>query len=109
MEGSAINSESDEPEISPYPGPAGGWASVRSVEEVLWREGRLASGNVLMLKQNKPDGYACVSCAWAKPAEPHPFEYCENGAKGRSPKLSPAARLTVRSEEAAMAKHTTTA
>ena len=23
----------------------------------------------------------CVSCAWAKPAEHHPFEFCENGAK----------------------------
>ena len=23
----------------------------------------------------------CTSCAWAKPAEPHPFEFCENGAK----------------------------
>lgn len=23
----------------------------------------------------------CVSCAWAKPAKPHPFEYCENDAK----------------------------
>jgi molybdopterin-dependent oxidoreductase alpha subunit len=23
----------------------------------------------------------CVSCSWAKPAKPHPFEFCENGAK----------------------------
>ena len=23
----------------------------------------------------------CTSCAWAKPAHPHPFEFCENGAK----------------------------
>jgi molybdopterin-dependent oxidoreductase alpha subunit len=23
----------------------------------------------------------CVSCAWAKPADPHVFEFCENGAK----------------------------
>jgi len=23
----------------------------------------------------------CVSCAWAKPAQPHPLEFCENGAK----------------------------
>ena len=35
-----MSSESDKPEISPYPGPAGGWASVRSVEEVLWCERR---------------------------------------------------------------------
>jgi molybdopterin-dependent oxidoreductase alpha subunit len=32
-------------------------------------------------RQNKPDGFMCVSCAWAKPAEPHPAEFCENGAK----------------------------
>ena len=28
----------------------------------------------MLLHQNKPDGFACVSCAWAKPARPHPFE-----------------------------------
>ena len=38
-------------------------------------------GSRLLVEQNKPDGYMCVSCAWAKPAKPHPFEYCENGAK----------------------------
>lgn len=32
-------------------------------------------------RQNKPGGFMCVSCAWAKPAKPHPFEFCENGAK----------------------------
>lgn len=33
------------------------------------------------MKQNKPDGFMCVSCAWAKPSPPHRFEFCENGAK----------------------------
>jgi molybdopterin-dependent oxidoreductase alpha subunit len=79
---------SDEPEIKPYKGPAGGWGSVKSVESILTREGRLISGNAVLLKQNKPDGYACVSCAWAKPAEPHPFEYCENGAKATAWELT---------------------
>ncbi|RYD26046.1 MAG: FdhF/YdeP family oxidoreductase, partial [Lysobacteraceae bacterium] len=32
-------------------------------------------------RQNKPEGYMCSSCAWAKPPEPHTFEFCENGAK----------------------------
>jgi molybdopterin-dependent oxidoreductase alpha subunit len=32
-------------------------------------------------EQNKPEGFACVSCAWAKPANYHPAEFCENGAK----------------------------
>lgn len=79
---------SDEPKIKPYPGPAGGWGSVRSVEGILAKEGRLVSGNAILLKQNKPDGYACVSCAWAKPADPHPFEYCENGAKATAWELT---------------------
>jgi molybdopterin-dependent oxidoreductase alpha subunit len=33
------------------------------------------------MKQNKPEGFMCVSCAWAKPADPRIFEFCENGAK----------------------------
>ncbi len=82
--------ESDQPEIEPYAGPAGGWGSVKSVEGILAQEGRLISGNLVLLKQNKPDGFACVSCAWAKPAEPHPFEYCENGAKATAWELTDA-------------------
>jgi len=35
----------------------------------------------VLMKQNKPEGFACVSCSWAKPADPHAFEFCENGAK----------------------------
>ena len=73
---SHTGSESDQPKIEPYAGPAGGWGSVRSVEGILAQEGRLISGNLVLLKQNKPDGFACVSCAWAKPAEPHPVEVC---------------------------------
>jgi hypothetical protein len=38
-------------------------------------------GSEVSLKQNKPEGYMCVSCSWAKPAKPRPFEFCENGAK----------------------------
>ena len=69
------------PTIKPYENPAGGYGSLRSVASVLAREGVAASGAETMLHQNKPDGFMCVSCAWAKPAKPHPFEYCENGAK----------------------------
>ena len=35
----------------------------------------------MALRQNKPDGFACVSCSWAKPAHPHAIEACENGLK----------------------------
>jgi molybdopterin-dependent oxidoreductase alpha subunit len=45
------------------------------------RERVVASAPPALLRQNKPDGFACVSCAWAKPAEPHLFEFCEEGAK----------------------------
>jgi molybdopterin-dependent oxidoreductase alpha subunit len=65
----------------PYKGPAGGWGSARSLGNILRREGVLLRGAVDMMKQNKKDGFACVSCAWPKPANPLPLEYCENGAK----------------------------
>ncbi|NMG40007.1 FdhF/YdeP family oxidoreductase [Chelativorans sp. ZYF759] len=67
--------------IKPYNGPAGGWGSVKSLASHAKRNGHyLGSANILA-RQNKPKGFACVSCAWAKPAEPHPAEFCENGAK----------------------------
>lgn len=67
--------------FEPYRGPAGGWGSVRSLIKNLWNEQVPISGSLIMTKQNKADGFACVSCAWAKPSPPHPFEFCENGAK----------------------------
>ncbi len=67
--------------IEPYEGPAGGWGSARSLMEILTREGIPVSGAAMLTKQNKPGGFMCVSCAWAKPAKPLAFEYCENGAK----------------------------
>src|SRR5690242_4957796 len=62
-------------------GPAGGWGSVKSLAKSLTRDHVPFSGPRVLLKQNKPDGFMCVSCAWAKPADPHVFEFCENGAK----------------------------
>jgi molybdopterin-dependent oxidoreductase alpha subunit len=51
------------------------------VSEILLREHVAIDGWALLSHQNKPDGYMCVSCAWAKPAKTHPLEFCENGAK----------------------------
>ncbi len=34
-----------------------------------------------LVRQNKPKGVMCVSCAWPKPASYSAFEFCENGAK----------------------------
>jgi anaerobic selenocysteine-containing dehydrogenase len=71
----------DDVEIKPYSGPAGGWGSVKAVRDILTQEEVALLGSKILLKQNKTDGFACVSCSWAKPASPHPFEFCENGAK----------------------------
>jgi len=71
----------DDVSIVPYSGPVGGWGALRSVATQLVREEVPLSGSRLLLAQNKPDGFQCVSCAWAKPADHSPFEFCENGAK----------------------------
>ena len=71
-----------EPEIKPYGGPAGGWGSLRGMTEVAADDAPLPAQVLQELaRQNKVDGFMCVSCAWAKPAHPHPAEFCEEGAK----------------------------
>ena len=87
--------------IAPYSGPSGGWGSIKSVESMLLKEGMLFSGNAVLLKQNKPFGFSCVSCAWAKPAEANTFEYCENGAKATAWELT-----MKRADRAFFAAHT---
>ncbi|HUZ64303.1 MAG TPA: FdhF/YdeP family oxidoreductase [Acetobacteraceae bacterium] len=75
--------------ITSHPGPAGGWGSVRSLAGILAKERVPVSGSRALLRQNKPGGFACVSCAWAKPAKPHVFEFCENGAKATAWEMTP--------------------
>lgn len=71
----------DEKETVHYSGAEGGWGSVRGIAETALREKpSLAAVNTLR-RQNKVEGFMCVSCAWTKPAQPHAFEFCENGAK----------------------------
>ena len=79
---------SEEPtDLSPLPGavhydgPVGGWGSaegILAVETIA-----LAGPGALdtLAHQNKAGGTMCVSCAWAKPPQPHIAEFCENGAK----------------------------
>ena len=71
----------DEGSQEDYRGPAGGYGSLKSVTEILVRERIPVKGARALVLQNKPKGFMCVSCAWAKPAVPHPAEFCENGAK----------------------------
>ena len=78
----------DRPRFEPDQHPAGGWGSLKAVTTYLLREGNaLATGRAL-LKQNQTAGFACVSCAWAKPRDPHTAEFCENGAKATAWELT---------------------
>jgi molybdopterin-dependent oxidoreductase alpha subunit len=62
-------------------GPAGGWGSVKSIAHMLGDNKPSPAVLETLLSQNKPGGLMCVSCAWPKPVNYHPFEFCENGAK----------------------------
>jgi molybdopterin-dependent oxidoreductase alpha subunit len=72
----------------PYTSASGGWGSAHSVLNILWREQAFVKGSAALIKQNKPKGFACVSCAWAKPGNPHALEFCENGAKATAWELT---------------------
>jgi len=74
--------------IEPYEHPAGGWGSLKAVGSILLHERIPLTGTEALWKQNKPGGFACVSCAWAKPEHPHPAEFCENGAKATAWELT---------------------
>ena len=66
--------------LAAYKGPAGRWGSEKAVTEALIRNRVPLRGARLLLHQNKSKGFACVSCAWAKPKS-RALEFCENGAK----------------------------
>ena len=83
-----MKQRSDKPRIKRFKGPAGGWGSVRSLAEILPRERLPTEGLRELARQNKPDGFMCASCAWPKPADHHPFEFCEEGAKATAWELT---------------------
>jgi molybdopterin-dependent oxidoreductase alpha subunit len=60
---------------------AGGWGSLRGVARIFGESDTSSRALGILSTLNKPKGVMCSSCAWAKPAEPHTFEFCENGAK----------------------------
>lgn len=67
---------------TPYDkGPAGGWGSLRGVSEIFGEVHGSTVAAKILSTLNKPGGVMCSSCAWAKPANPAKFEFCENGAK----------------------------
>ena len=67
--------------IGSYRGPVGGWGSVKSVTEIVLREAIPLKGPFALWRQNKPKGFACVSCSYGRPDPLGLVEICENGAK----------------------------
>ncbi len=63
-------------EIEDYNATAGGWGSMKSIVEISAREKIGPEELREITRQNKPEGFACVSCAWGKPAHPHVAEFC---------------------------------
>ncbi|WP_406870033.1 FdhF/YdeP family oxidoreductase [Thioclava sp. 'Guangxiensis'] len=64
-----------------YKRPAGGWGSLEGVARIMKKEPPTPLALQILAKLNKTGGAMCSSCAWAKPANPGTFEFCENGAK----------------------------
>ncbi|WP_210530155.1 FdhF/YdeP family oxidoreductase [Rubellimicrobium arenae] len=60
---------------------AGGWGSVEGMAKIMAEMKPMPAVLDTLRVQNKPGGHMCTSCAWTKPKDPHPFEFCENGAK----------------------------
>src|SRR3954468_21261661 len=68
--------------------PAGGWGSAKATLSILHQEQSTVPGTKAILRQNKQDGFTCVSCSWTKPAHPHSIEACENGIKATAWELT---------------------
>ena len=64
------NPEPAQTEVKHYDGPAGGWGSLRGIASIFGEEWPTPGALETLARQNKPDGFMCVSCSWAKPAEP---------------------------------------
>ncbi|KQP80277.1 FdhF/YdeP family oxidoreductase [Methylobacterium sp. Leaf117] len=94
---------SSEEKTAHYDGPSGGWGSVRGIARIFGKEWPTPLATETLFRQNKPGGFMCVSCSWAKPANYHPFEFCENGAKATLWELT-----TQRCSPEFFAKHTVT-
>lgn len=86
-----------------YDGPAGGWGSLKGIAQIFGKEWDTPAALETLMRQNKPKGFMCTSCSWAKPADHHAFEFCENGAKATLWELT-----TLRCTPDFFAKHTVT-
>ena len=75
---SATDHDAGTPE---YRHASGGWGSLEGVARIFGQEMHEPAAVTALARLNKPGGVMCTSCAWSKPAKPHPAEFCENGAK----------------------------
>ncbi|TMV82784.1 formate dehydrogenase, partial [Thioclava sp. BHET1] len=73
--------ETQDPDTPFDPHPAGGWGSVKGMARIAGETGVPTVAMKVLATLNKSGGAMCSSCAWAKPAKPKTFEFCENGAK----------------------------
>lgn len=81
--------------------PSGGWGSLKTAGSILLQEHSLLRGTRIVMHQNKAEGFACISCSWAKPAHPHLVEACENGIKATAWEIT-----SKRTPSAFFAQHT---
>jgi molybdopterin-dependent oxidoreductase alpha subunit len=80
--GEPEHSQTDQdPDTTFYDSAAGGWGSLKGVSRIFRNARSSPVALRILARQNKAKGMMCTSCAWAKPANPHTFEFCENGAK----------------------------
>ena len=71
----------DTTDLPEKPGPAGGWGSMKGIARIFGETWAEPGALDTLRRMNKPKGFMCSSCAWPKPANYSPFEFCENGAK----------------------------
>jgi molybdopterin-dependent oxidoreductase alpha subunit len=86
-----------------YDGPAGGWGSLKGIAQIFGEGWETPAAIDTWMQQNKPKGFMCTSCSWAKPPDHHAFEFCENGAKATLWELT-----TLRCKPDFFAKHSVT-
>ena len=67
-----VNLDASTERLAHYDGPSGGWGSLRGIASVFGREWATPAAIETLARQNKPHGFMCVSCSWAKPARLSP-------------------------------------
>jgi hypothetical protein len=62
------------------PCSSGGWGS-KAVARIFSQEKVALKDSTVLLRAERTAGFMRVSCSWAKPGDPHLFEFCESGVK----------------------------